>query len=72
MKSLITNDCYFSMQKRVETKNYCLTGKDKRGVTIVPLEGNQMRTRSSRSKQNDLGRKEELSNQRSMGRKIRD
>ena len=72
MKSLMTDNCYFSMQKKVETKDYCLRGKDKGRVTVVPLEGNQMRTRSSGSKQNDPGKKEELSIRQSRERKIKE
>ena len=72
MKSLITDNCYFSMQERVETKDYCLKGNEKGRVTAVPLGGNRMRTRSSGSKQNDPGKKEELSIRRSRERKIKD
>ena len=71
-KILITDNYYFSMQKRVEMKDYYLRGKDKGRVTVVPSEGNQMRTRSSGSKQNDPGKKEELSIRRSRERKIKD
>lgn len=72
MKSLITDNCYFSMQERVETKDYFLRGKDKGRVTAVLLEGNRMRTRSSGSKQNDPRKKEELSSRRSRERKIKE
>ena len=72
MKNVITDNCYLFMQKRVETKDYCLRGKDKGRVTVVPLEGNRMRTRSSGSKQNDPGKKEELSIRWSRERKIKD
>ena len=72
MESLIADNCYFSMQERVETKGYHSKGKDKGEMTDVPLGGNWMRTRSNRSKQDGPGKKEELSIRRNRGRKVKD
>ena len=72
MENLIADNFYFSMQERVETKDFHSKGKDKEAITTVPLGGNQMRTRSNRSKQDDPGKKEGLSIWRTRGRKIKD
>ena len=72
MESVIADNFHFSMQEKVETKVCCPKGKDKGGITVVPLEGNQMQTRSNRSKQNDPGKKEGLPIWRNRERKAKD
>ena len=72
MESVITNNCHFSMQGRVETKICRPKGKDKGGTTAIPLEGNWMQTRSNRSKKNDPGKKEGLPIWRNRERKAKD
>ena len=72
MERLIADNFYFSMQERVEMKSCHSKGKYKEAITVVPLGGNQMRTRSNRSKQDDPGKKEGLSIQWNRGRKVKD
>ena len=69
MENLIADNCYFSMQERVEKKDCHSKGKDKEATTGVPLGGNRMRTRS---KQDNPGKEEGLSTRRSRGRKVKD
>ena len=58
MQDLITDNCYSSVQERVKTKSCRSKGKDKDEITVVPLKGNQMKTRLSRSKQIDPKKEE--------------
>ena len=71
MEGLIADNCYFSMQERVEMKGYHSKGKDKEAITAIPLGGNWMRTGSNRSK-DDPGKEEGLSTRWSRGRKVKD
>lgn len=72
MESLIADNCHFSMQGKVEMKRCGSKGKDKGGITVVPLEGNRMQMRSNRSKQNDPGKKEGIPIRRNKERKVKD
>ena len=51
MQDLTTNNCHSLMQEGVKTRSCCSKGKDKDEVTTVPLTGDRMQTRLSRSKQ---------------------
>ena len=59
-----TDNCYFLMQKEGKTRNCCSKGKDKEGLTVVPLTGDCMQTRKSKSKQISPGKEVEISAQR--------
>ena len=72
MESLIADNCNFSMQGKVETKSCRSKGKGRGGITVVPLEGNRMQTRSSRSKQNNPGKEEGIPIWRKRERKVKD
>ena len=60
------------MQGKVETKSCHSKGKDKGGITTVPLEGNRMQMISSRSKQNNPGKEEGIPIRRKRERKVKD
>ena len=46
-----TENCLFLMQEGVKTRSFRSKGKDKDKITVVPLTGNRMQTRQSKSKQ---------------------
>jgi len=53
----------------VKTKSFRSKGEDKEEIIVVPLGGNQMQARLSRSKQIILEKKEDISNRRKKKRK---
>jgi len=44
-----TNNCHFLMQEGRKTRICHSKGKDKDGITAVPLMGDRMQTRQSKS-----------------------
>ena len=72
MQDLTTDNCYSSVQERVKTKSCRSKGKDKDEITTVPLKGNQMQTRLSRSKQIGPEKEEKTPAQRRRKEKIKD
>ena len=59
-----TDNCHFLMQEEGKTKSCCSKGKDKDGLTTVPLTGNCMQTRQNKSKQISPGKEVEISARR--------
>ena len=45
-----TDNCHFLMQEGGKMRSFCSKGKDKDGLTAVPLTGDHMQTRQSKSK----------------------
>ena len=72
MGSLIVDNCHFSIQGKVETKSCRSKGKDRGGITVVPLEGNRMQMRSSKSKLNNPGKEGGIPIRWKRERKVKD
>ena len=59
-----TDNCHFLMQEEGKTKGCHSKGKDKAGLTAVPLTGNRMQTRQNKSKRISPGKEVEILAQR--------
>ena len=57
MQDLTANYCHSPVQERVKMRNCCSKEKDKDKVTVVPLTGDRVQTRLTRSKQIGLKRR---------------
>ena len=64
VKNENTDNCHFLIQEEGKTKNCHSKGKDKDGLTVVPLTGNRMQTRKSKSKRIILEKEVEISARR--------
>jgi len=64
MGNLIADNCHLSVQEKVKTRSCRSEGKDKEEITAVPLKGNRMQTRLSRSKQIGPEKEEEIPTRR--------
>ena len=72
MQDLTADNCYFSVQEKVKTRSCRSKGKDKDEITAVPLKGNRMKTRLSRSKQIGPEKEEKTPAQRKRKEKMKD
>ena len=59
-----TDNCHFLMQEKGKMKDCRSKGKDKAGLTAVPLTGNRMQTRQTKSKHISPGKEVEISARR--------
>ena len=72
MQDLIANHCHSPVQERVKTRNCFSKEKDKDKVTAIPLTGDRVQTRLSRSKQIGLEKEEKTPVQRRRKEVIKD
>ena len=70
--SSITNNCRFSMQEDVEARSCHPKVRSRGRIIVVPPEGNQMRTRSSKSELNSPGKECGIPSRRTRERKVKD
>ena len=56
-----SDNCHFIMQEGGKTRSCRSKGKDKNGLTVVPLKGDRMQTRQSKSKRISSGKEVEIS-----------
>ena len=59
-----TDNCHFLMQEEGKTKDCRSKGKDKARLTTVPLTGNRMQIRQTKSKRISPGKEMEISARR--------
>ncbi len=59
-----TDNFHLLMQEEGKTRSFHSKGKDKDGLTVVPLMGDHMQTRQSKSKRISPGKEVEISAQR--------
>ena len=55
------DNCHFHMQEEEKMKDCRSKGKDKAELTVVPLTGNRMQTRQTKSKRISPGKEVEIS-----------
>jgi len=55
-----TDNCHFLMQEEGKMKDYRSKGKEKARLTVVPLTGNCMQTRQTKSKHISPGKEVEI------------
>lgn len=72
MGSSIINNCCFYIQGKVETRSCRRKAKNRGRITVVPPEGNWMRTRSSKSELNNPGKEGGIPIRRKRERKVKD
>jgi len=64
-----TDNCHLLMQEGRKTRSCHSKGKDKDVITVVPLMGDCMQTRQSKSKRISPGKEVEISARRRKGKK---
>lgn len=64
MQNENTDNCHFLMQEEGKMKDYRSKGKDKARLTAIPLTGNRMQTRQTKSKRISPGKEMEISARR--------
>lgn len=69
MQDKNTDNCHFLMQEGGKTRSFHSKGKDKDGLTTVPLTGDHMQTRQRKSKRISPRKEVEISAQRKKGKR---
>jgi len=64
-----TNNCHFLIQEGRKMRSFSSKGKDKDGLTVVPLMGDHMQSRLRKSKQISPGKEVEIPTWRKKGKK---
>ena len=72
MQDLTANNCYSLVQEGVKTRSFCSKEKYKDKVTVVPLTGDRVQTRLSRSKKIGPEKEEKTPAQRRRKEMIKD